>query len=66
MNVASAGINPSVQAHQRAPEANEGTVRGPDRDGDADDRGAKVAQQQPTATVNTSGQQIGKHINVTA
>jgi hypothetical protein len=56
----------STQTAQRMPEAAEMQKGGGDNDGDADDRGAAAVQSTPSPTVNTSGQQIGRLINVTA
>lgn len=50
---------------QRQPEAAEVKSAGGDRDGDADDSGAK-AVQAPKPTVNANGQTIGQIVNTTA
>lgn len=56
----------SPQTAQRIPEAAEIQKSGRDNDGDADDRGAPSVQSAPAPTVNTSGQQIGRLINIAA
>lgn len=54
----------SSQATQRTPESAEINKAGGDNDRDKDD-GSSV-KSQPSPTVNTSGQQVGQIINVTA
>lgn len=54
--------NLSALASSRKPEAAEVRHAGPDHDGDADDR--RMAHS--TSTVNSSGQTIGKYLNVKA
>ena len=64
MNVASVNGGASLQPLQKAPEASEGAAKGPDGDGDTDDRGS-AATAAPTS-VNLAGQQLGRLINVRA
>lgn len=65
VNALSAAVSGAyAQATRARTEATE--VQGaPDRDRDADDAGGK-AVQAPAPTVNLSGQEIGKMVNVTA
>lgn len=67
MNVSSVGsayTSNHGQAVQRTPESAEVKKVGGDKDGDSDDRSAKVASSAPT--VNLNGQKIGSIINVAA
>lgn len=61
----SSGSSPLTQTVQRQPEAAEVKKVGRDKDGDADNGGAK-AVQTPSPTVNMNGQKIGQIISVSA
>lgn len=59
MNITSIGSSTPIHALVHTPEATE-------HDGDGDDSARAAPTPAPAATVNSSGQTIGKTLNVTA
>lgn len=65
MNVNSVSNLPMQSLH-KTPERSEAAARGPDGDGDTDDRAATAAATGKATTVNLAGQRLGQHVNVQA